>query len=143
MTNSNTINIVSFKGPFRLIGNLIWVVFAGFYMAIGWVIAGIIMAVTIVGIPWAIASFRIASFSLWPFGRKMVDRPYKTGMQIVSMIGNILWILFAGWWLALGHLISALFLAITIIGIPFALQCVKLAGISLTPLGKGIVPIED
>lgn len=143
MTTKETVRVASLSGPLRLIGNLLWVLFGGLIMAIGWVLAGILSALTIIGIPWAIASFRIASFSLWPFGREMIDRKQGTGMKTASLIGNILWIVIGGWWIALGHLIAALFCAITIIGIPFALQHIKLAGISFTPLGKEIVPIEN
>lgn len=110
-------------------------------MAIGWVVAGILSFLTIIGIPWGIASFRIASFSLWPFGREMVDRKQGVGMKTASLLGNIIWIVLCGWWIALGHLISALLCAITIIGTPFAWQHIKLAALSLTPLGKEIVPI--
>lgn len=142
MPDSNTIKVASLKGPLRLIGNVVWVLFGGFFMAAGWFLAGILSALTIVGIPWGIAAFRIADFSLWPFGREMVDRNQGTTMKTMSLIGNVVWVLVGGWWIALGHLFSALLCTMTIVGIPFAWQHVKLAGISLTPLGKKIVPIE-
>jgi uncharacterized membrane protein YccF (DUF307 family) len=141
MSDSNAVQVASLKGPLRLIGNIIWVLFGGLVMAVGWVIAGIFSFLTIIGIPWGIAAFRIASFSLWPFGREMVDRKQGTAMKTMSLIGNIVWVVIGGWWIALGHLFAALVCAITIIGIPFTWQHVKLAGISFTPLGKEIVRI--
>jgi len=143
MPNTNAVQVASLNGPLRLIGNLLWVILGGLFMAIGWVIAGILSFITIIGIPWGIASFLIASFSLWPFGREMIDRKQGTTMKTMSLIGNIVWVVIGGWWIALGHLLAALVCAITIIGIPFAWQHVKLAGISFTPLGKEIVPVEN
>lgn len=125
----------------RLLGNIIWFVFGGFLMGLGWWLAGLLSAVTIIGIPWAIAAFRIGSFSFWPFGREMVDQATGGLGKSISLLGNVIWILLFGWWLALGHLLSALLCAITIIGIPFALQHIKLAGLALAPFGKQIVPI--
>lgn len=122
----------------RLLGNIIWFVLGGFAMGLAWWMAAVIYAITIIGIPWAIASFRIGAFTFWPFGREIVDKPSGS----MSIIGNILWIILSGWWLALGHLISAVLCAITIIGIPFAIQHLKLAGLSFAPFGKQIVPIE-
>ena len=141
MSSSNDILVPSLKGPLRLAGNVLWVLSGGLVMAIGWMIAGILSALTLIGIPWAIAAFRIADFSLWPFGREMVDRRQGPGMKTASLIGNIVWVVIGGWWIALGHLLSALLCALTVVGIPFAWQHVKLAGISFTPLGKEIVPI--
>lgn len=125
----------------RLLGNIIWFIFGGFLMGLGWWLAGLLSAITIIGIPWAVAAFRIGSFSFWPFGREMVDRPAGGLGKSISLLGNVIWILLFGWWLALGHLLSALLCAITIIGIPFALQHIKLAGLALAPFGKQIVPI--
>ena len=142
MSDSNAVQVASLKGPFRLIGNIIWILFGGLVMAIGWAVAGILSFLTIIGIPWGIAAFRIAEFSLWPFGREMVDRKQGRAMKTMSLIGNIVWVVIGGWWIALGHLVSAVLLAITIVGIPFAWQHVKLAGISFTPLGKEIVSIR-
>jgi uncharacterized membrane protein YccF (DUF307 family) len=138
---SNAVQVVSLKGPLRLAGNLLWVLSGGLVMAIGWMIAGILSALTLIGIPWAIAAFRIADFSLWPFGREMIDRKEGRAMKTASLIGNIVWVVIGGWWIALGHLFSALLCALTVVGIPFAWQHVKLAGISFTSLGKEIVPI--
>ena len=117
-------------------------------MAVGWLIAAVIMAITIVGIPWARAAFNIASYTMMPFGRKAVSRAEHLGTHDVGtgpfgLLGNIIWLVLAGWWLALGHLITAILLAVTIIGIPFAWVHLKLAGISLWPIGKMIVDADD
>ena len=100
MSDSNTLQVVSLKGSLRLIGNIIWVLFGGLLMAVAWIIAGIFSFFTIIGIPWGIAAFRITSFSLWPFGREMVDRNQGTAMKTMSLIGNIVWIVIGGWWVA-------------------------------------------
>jgi uncharacterized membrane protein YccF (DUF307 family) len=129
-----------------LILNVLWFILGGFWMGMAWVFAGLIMIVTIVGIPWARAAFSIASFSFWPFGRMAVDRRMLTGRDDIGtgalgVVGNVVWFLLAGWWLALGHLVAALALAVTIIGIPFAFQHVKLALLAVAPIGREIVPI--
>ena len=123
----------------RLLGNIIWLLFGGLATGIGWWLAGLLAAITIIGIPFAIAAFRIGAFSFWPFGREIVDRPESEGMKLLILLGNIVWILLGGIWLALAHLFFALLLGITIIGIPFAVQHLKLAHLSLTPYGKMIV----
>ena len=124
----------------RLLGNLIWLLFGGLATAIGWWVAGLVAAITIIGIPFAIAAFRIGTFTLWPFGREVVDRPKQDeARKLLVLLGNIVWIVLGGIWLALAHLFFALLLAITIIGIPFAVQHLKLAQLSLTPYGKTIV----
>jgi uncharacterized membrane protein YccF (DUF307 family) len=130
--------------PVSLLLNLLWIVFGGLWMAIGWLVAAVIMAVTIVGIPWARAAFNIASYTMLPFGRKAVSRAEHLGTQdigtgLLGFIGNLIWLILAGWWLALGHLFFALVLAVTIVGIPFAWAHLKLAGIALWPIGKMIV----
>ena len=132
-------------GPFSLLFNLLWIVFGGFWMAVGWAVAGVIMAITIVGLPWARAAFTIAAYTLLPFGQKAVARDVYFGHEDIGtgplgLLGNIIWFVLAGWWLALGHLITALLLAITIVGIPFAWAHLKLAGLALWPIGKVIVP---
>ncbi len=119
----------------RLVLNLLWFVFGGWISAALWLLAGVLLACTIIGLPWTPAAFRMAGFSAWPFGRDVVHR--DTGAA--SLLLNILWLIIAGWWLALHHLILAAALAVTIIGIPFAWQHVKLAAISLAPVGKAIV----
>jgi uncharacterized membrane protein YccF (DUF307 family) len=124
----------------RLLGNIIWLVFGGFATAVGWWVAGVLAAITIIGIPFAIAAFRIGTFSLWPFGREVIDRPEADeARKLLVLVGNIVWIMIGGLWLALAHLFFALLLAITVIGIPFAVQHLKLAQLSLTPYGKRIV----
>ena len=117
--------------------NLIWLVLAGFWLAVGYAVAGIICCVLIVTIPFGIASFRIAGYTLWPFGRTVVDKP---GAGAGALLGNIIWIIFAGWWLALGHLTTGIALCLTIIGIPLGVANFKLIPVSLVPLGKAIVP---
>ena len=134
--------------PLALILDLLWIVFGGIWLAIGWLIAAVIMAITIIGLPWARAAFNIASYALLPFGRKAVSRAEYYGREDIGtgplgVIGNIVWLLLAGWWLARGHLLTAIALAITIIGIPFAWAHLKLAGIALWPIGKMIVEADD
>src|SRR3979411_1041512 len=124
---------------------LMWIAFGGLWMAAGVVIAALVMAITIIGLPWARAAFNIAVYTLLPFGQKAVSRAAYTGIADAGTaapgeMGNIVWLVLAGWWLALGHLIAAIILAVTIIGIPFAWAHVKLAGIALWPIGKEIVP---
>jgi uncharacterized membrane protein YccF (DUF307 family) len=123
----------------RLILNLIWLIFAGFWMALAYVVAGIICCVLIITIPFGIASFRIANYALWPFGRTVVDR---RDAGAGSLIGNVIWIVFAGIWLAIGHVLTGIALCITIIGIPLGLANFKLIPVSLMPLGKVIVPVD-
>jgi uncharacterized membrane protein YccF (DUF307 family) len=128
--------------------NVLWIVFGGLWMAVAWVIAAILMAITIVGLPWAWAALNIASYTLLPFGRMAVSRAEHTGQHDIGtgplgFLGNIIWLVLAGWWLALGHLLTAFLLALTIIGIPFAWAHLKLAGIALWPIGKVIVPAAD
>jgi uncharacterized membrane protein YccF (DUF307 family) len=137
----------SFMSPFSLLLNLLWIVFGGFWMAVGWLIGAAVMAVTIVGIPWARAAFNIASYTLLPFGRKAVSRREFLGADDFGtgpfgMLGNIVWLILAGWWLALGHLITAILLAVTLIGIPFAWAHLKLAGLALWPIGMMIVDAD-
>jgi uncharacterized membrane protein YccF (DUF307 family) len=127
--------------------NVLWIVFGGLEMAVGWLIAAVIMAITIIGLPWARAAVNIAGYTLLPFGQMAVSRAEYSGRDDVGtgplgVIGNMVWFVFAGWWLALGHLLTAIILAITIIGIPFAWAHLKLAGLALWPIGKVIVPRE-
>jgi len=120
----------------RFILNVIWLVFAGFWLALLYAFAGIIAFILIITIPFGFAAFRIAGFTLWPFGRRIVRRP-DAGAG--SLIGNILWIILFGWELALAHLITGIALCITLIGVPLGLANFKLIPISLTPLGRDIV----
>ncbi|MFH8985264.1 YccF domain-containing protein [Streptomyces varsoviensis] len=124
----------------RLILNIIWLVLSGFWMAVGYVVAGIICCVLIVTIPFGIASFRIAGYALWPFGRTTVER---RDAGAASCVGNVVWLVFAGWWLALGHVITGIALCVSIIGIPLGLANFKLIPISLMPLGREIVPTDQ
>lgn len=117
--------------------NIVWFVFAGFWLAVGYAIAGLIGFILIITIPFGIASFRIAGYVIWPFGRTVVKR-HDAGLG--SAIGNVVWFIFAGWWLALEHIAAAIALTITIIGIPMAIATIRLIPISLTPLGREIVP---
>ncbi|HOB56036.1 MAG: YccF domain-containing protein [Microbacteriaceae bacterium] len=116
--------------------NVIWLVLCGFWLFLGYALAGVICCILIVTIPWGIASFRIANYVLWPFGRQVVQKPTAGAF---SFLGNVIWFIFAGLWLAIGHVISGVALAITIIGIPLAIADFKMIPISLAPLGKEIV----
>ena len=122
----------------RVLLNVIWLLLCGFWMALGYLVAGVICCVLIITIPFGIASFRIANYALWPFGRTVVDR---RDAGVGSLVGNVLWIVLAGWWLAIGHLVTGLALCITIIGIPLGLANFKMIPISLLPLGRQIVPV--
>lgn len=124
----------------RLILNVIWLIFGGLWLALGYLLAALISFVLIITIPFGFAALRIAAFALWPFGRTVVDKP---GTRPGALVGNIIWIVLFGWWLALGHLLSAIAMAITIIGIPLALADLKMIPISLLPLGKEIVPVDQ
>jgi uncharacterized membrane protein YccF (DUF307 family) len=131
--------------PVSLLLNILWIVLGGFWMAVGWMIAAVLMAITIIGIPWARAAMTIAGYTLFPFGQRAISRELITGRSDIGtgplgVIGNIIWFILAGWWLALGHLGTALLMAITIVGLPFAWAHLKLAGIALWPIGKTIVP---
>jgi uncharacterized membrane protein YccF (DUF307 family) len=124
----------------RVALNLIWLVLAGVWSALAWCLAGLLMCLLIITIPFGIQAFKIASFTIWPFGRTLVKRE---GAGAPSTIGNILWFIFVGWWLAIIHLVASVLLAVTIIGIPFALANLKLVMVSLLPFGREIVPIAE
>jgi uncharacterized membrane protein YccF (DUF307 family) len=123
----------------RAILNVIWLVLEGFWMAIAYILAGIVCFVLIITIPFGIAAFRIAGYVLWPFGRTVERRPTA---GIGSAIGNVLWIILFGWWLALGHLVAGVALCLTIIGIPLGIASFKIIPITLVPLGTEIVPVR-
>lgn len=126
------------------LGNILWFIFGGWWMGLGWWLAGLLGAVTVVGLPWAKACFVIGQFAFLPFGKEAVSRDQVTGKDDIGtgalgMVGNILWFIFAGLWLAIGHVATALALFLTIIGIPFGIQHLKLAVLALAPIGKKIV----
>lgn len=116
--------------------NVIWLVLSGFWLFLGYMLAALIMFVLILTIPWGIAAARIGVYALWPFGRTVVATPTA---GVGSFLGNVVWVLLAGWWIALGHLLSGIALCITIIGIPLGIANFKLIPVALLPLGKQIV----
>ncbi|MBV8347726.1 MAG: YccF domain-containing protein [Mycolicibacterium sp.] len=124
----------------RLILNIIWLVLGGLWLALGYFLAGLVCFLLIITIPFGFAAFRIGSYALWPFGRTIISKP---GVRPGALIGNIIWIVLFGWWLAIEHLVTAVAMAITIIGIPLALANLKLIPVSLVPLGKEIVPVDE
>jgi len=129
--------------PVSFILNIIWLIAGGAVAAAGWFFAAIIMVVTIIGIPFARAAYDNGVYTLWPFGVTAASRERLYGEDIgtgpIGFVGNIIWFVLAGWWLALGHLIAAIALAITIIGLPFAWAHLKLAGYALWPIGRSVV----
>ena len=129
------------------IGNFLWFILGGVFMGLGWWLAGVLAFVSIIGIPWGRACFVIGKFTFFPFGKEAIDRDDLSGREDIGtgglgVLGNIVWFLVAGWWLAIGHVMSAIACFVTIIGIPFAVQHLKLAGIALAPIGKTIVDKE-
>src|SRR5579863_16792 len=127
-----------------LVLNILWFIFGGWISGLAWLFAGVLLAITIVGLPWSAAAFRIGLFSFAPFGRQIVPRQSVTGRGDLGtgpmgFLLNVVWVLLAGWWLALHHLVLAVALAVTIIGIPFAIQHVKLALISFAPVGQTVI----
>ena len=124
----------------RVLLNIIWLVFGGVLLALGYAIAGIICFILIVTIPFGFAAFRMANYALWPFGR--TTRP-KPSAGVASGIGNVIWFIVAGWWLALGHIVTAIAQFITIIGIPLGIANIKMVPVSLFPLGHEIVPVDE
>lgn len=124
----------------RLVLNVIWLVFGGLWLAVGYLLAALVCFLLVITIPFGFAALRIALFALWPFGRTIIDRP---GSGTGALIGNVIWLLLFGWWLALEHLVTAVMMAVTIVGIPLALANLKLIPVSLMPLGKEIVPLDS
>ena len=120
----------------RTILNIIWLVLSGFWLFLGYMAAGIVLCILIVTIPWGIASFRIGVYALWPFGRQVESKPTS---GVWSFLGNVVWFILAGWWLALAHIVSGIALCVTIIGIPLGIADFKMVPVSLMPLGKEIV----
>lgn len=132
----------------RAIGNFLWFVLGGALMGLGWWLAGLVCAITIVGLPWAKACLVIGQFAFLPFGREAVDREGISGQRDIGTgtlgtLGNVIWFVLAGVWLAIGHVLAAVGCFVTIIGIPFGLQHLKLAGLALAPVGKTIVSSEE
>ncbi len=128
----------------RLLGNILWFVFGGGIVAgLSWLLTGVFLAFTVVGIPFAIAAFRIAGFAAWPFGRELVDARMVGEDRILgTSLTNFLWVVLAGLWLTIGHALAGLFLCLTLIGIPFGLAHFKLASVSFAPLGKRVVSTQ-
>ncbi|GGX62241.1 YccF domain-containing protein [Streptomyces minutiscleroticus] len=120
--------------------NLIWLVLSGFWLFLGYLAAGVLLCVTVIGIPFGIAAFRIGVYALWPFGRTTVER---RDAGAPSCVGNVLWLVLAGWWLVLAHITTGIALCVTIVGIPFGIANFKLIPVSLFPLGREIVPTDQ
>jgi uncharacterized membrane protein YccF (DUF307 family) len=125
------------SGAFAVIGNVLWLVLAGLWMALAYVVAGVVQCITIIGIPFGIQSFKLAGYALWPFGRVVLERTDRDGG--LSCLGNVIWFVLSGLWLAIGHVVTGLLLCLTIIGIPFGIASFKLAGLALAPFGKIVV----
>lgn len=125
----------------RLILNVIWLVLAGFWLALGYVIAGVLMCITVIGIPFGAQAFKLARYALWPFGRTLIPSPERH--KGLSAVANVLWFVLAGWWLALEHLLAGVLLCVTLIGIPLGVASFKMAGAALVPFGKEVVRIRD
>ena len=121
----------------RTLLNIIWLILAGFWLFLGYIAVGVVLCILIITIPWGIASFRIGLYALWPFGRTIVSKPTA---GVGSFLGNVVWVIVAGWWLALAHIVSGIALCITIVGIPLGIADFKMVPVSLMPLGKDIVP---
>ncbi len=126
----------------RFLLNLLWFFFGGLVTGLGWLLAGVILAITIVGLPYAGAAFRIAGFAFWPFGKQIVHREAGLASGPLGVVLNVIWFVLAGWWLALGHLMVAVAEGITIIGIPFAIKDLQLAYIALAPIGRDVVRVD-
>jgi uncharacterized membrane protein YccF (DUF307 family) len=124
----------------RLIGNIIWFVFAGFWLFLGYLLAALLCFLLIVTIPFGVAALRIAFFAVWPFGRTVVPQPDK---GVGSAIGNIIWFVLGGWYLALLHILTGIILCLTIIGIPLGVANFKLITVSLRPFGREIVSVDE
>lgn len=119
--------------------NILWLVLSGFWLAIGYLLAAVVMFILIITIPFGVQAVKLASYAFWPFGRTVVRRH---GVRVSSAIGNVLWVVLCGWWLALMHLVTGVLLAITIIGIPLAIANFKLVPVALLPFGREIVPTD-
>ncbi len=127
----------------RTIGNVLWLVLAGWWLALGYVIAGVVMCVLIITIPFGIQSFKLAGYALWPYGRTVVDLPDREQAGGLEIVGNVIWFLLAGWWLALAHLVAGAIMCLTIIGIPLGIASFKMAGLAVAPIGRTVVPVDE
>jgi uncharacterized membrane protein YccF (DUF307 family) len=125
----------------RLILNLIWLLLAGFWLALSYLFAALLLAITIIGLPFAVQSIKLAGYALWPFGRTLIQSPARS--KPLSVVGNILWFVLAGWWLALEHLVAGALLCVTIIGIPLGVGSFKMASAALAPFGREVVKKSD
>lgn len=125
-------------GCLGIIGNILWLLIAGWELALGYLFAALIMAITIIGIPFAVQAVKLAGYSLWPFGKYVYEDPEAADRRGLSAVANVLWLVLVGWWLALAHVIAGVVLCLTIIGIPFGVQCFKMAGLALFPFGKTV-----
>ncbi len=125
----------------RLVGNVLWLVLAGWWLALVYLIAGVLNCLTVIGIPFGIQSFKLAGYALWPFGRVVVEHPGANAA--VGCLGNVLWLVLGGLWLAFAHVVAGMVLCLTIIGIPLGLGSFKLAVLALTPFGKDVVPASQ
>ncbi|MEU3631435.1 YccF domain-containing protein [Streptomyces fradiae] len=123
----------------KTILNIIWLLLAGLWLFLGYLVAGVLLCITVIGIPFGLAAFRIGGYALWPFGRTVVDR---RDAGAPSLVGNVLWFLLAGWWLALGHIATGIAQFVTIIGIPLGIANFKLIPVALFPLGREIVSTD-
>ena len=121
--------------------NIIWLVLAGFWLAAGYLLAAVLLAITIIGLPFATQSLKLARYALWPFGRALVESPARH--ETLSAVGNVLWFVLAGWWLALGHIVTGIALCMTIIGIPLGIADFKMAGAALVPFGRKVVGAKE
>ena len=129
-----------------LLLNILWFILGGFISGMLWMLAGLVLAVTVVGLPWAFAAWRIGGFAFAPFGRQVFSRredAFDLGTGDPGLVLNVVWLVFAGWWLALGHVLIGAAQVVTIIGIPFGLQHFKLALLALAPVGKTIEPMRN
>jgi uncharacterized membrane protein YccF (DUF307 family) len=124
----------------RTIGNILWLLLAGLWLALSYLVAAVVAFVLIITIPFGIASLRLAAYALWPFGRTVIPSPERGAM---SVVGNVVWFLVAGWWLALAHLVTGLLLCLTIIGLPLGIANLKMIPLAFAPFGKQIVPIDS
>lgn len=143
MFRDHPLNETDALDPLSFVLNILWLLLGGAVAAFGWFVAALIMVVTIIGIPFARAAFDNGVYTLWPFGVRAIDRDRLYGEDIgtgpIGVVGNLIWLVLAGWWLALGHLVAAFVLGVTIIGLPFAWAHLKLAGYGLWPIGRSVV----